>query len=112
MVNKIRIILECQNRTICRGPNSIFGRLRKEGIDVSGCTSHHLSMTQINAYQPDDYINIFSLRNWAKLRGDVLTTEQVSFFYYLLVSLQPNVAINYAGLHTREGIVTSNNCSV
>lgn len=26
--------MECQNRTICRGPNSIFGRLRKEGIDV------------------------------------------------------------------------------
>ncbi|KAJ7600958.1 phospholipase D [Mycena floridula] len=55
----IRIILECQNRTIARGPNSIFARLRKEGID------------------PDDYISVFSLRNWAKLRGDVLTTEQV-----------------------------------
>lgn len=32
---QVRIILECQNRTICRGPNSIFSRLRKEGIDVS-----------------------------------------------------------------------------
>ncbi|KAK0430281.1 uncharacterized protein EV420DRAFT_1657697 [Desarmillaria tabescens] len=56
--SSIRIILECQNRTISRGPNSIFGRLRKEGID------------------PDDYITVFSLRNWGKLR-DVLTTEQV-----------------------------------
>ncbi|PFH53919.1 hypothetical protein AMATHDRAFT_72945 [Amanita thiersii Skay4041] len=55
----IRIILECQNRTLCRGPNSIFYRLRREGID------------------PDNYITVFSLRNWAKLRGDVLTTEQV-----------------------------------
>ncbi|KAJ7288468.1 phospholipase D [Mycena rebaudengoi] len=55
----IRIILECQNRTIARGPNSIFSRLRKEGID------------------PDDHISIFSLRNWGKLRGDVLTAEQV-----------------------------------
>ncbi|RDB18070.1 Phospholipase D1 [Hypsizygus marmoreus] len=55
----IRIILECQNRTISRGPNSIFTRLRKEGIN------------------PDDYFSVFSLRNWAKLRGDVLTTEQV-----------------------------------
>ncbi|GLB38253.1 putative phospholipase [Lyophyllum shimeji] len=55
----IRIILECQNRTIARGPNSIFARLRKEGID------------------PDEYISVFSLRNWAKMRGDVLTTEQV-----------------------------------
>ncbi|KAJ6557347.1 phospholipase D [Mycena vulgaris] len=55
----IRIILECQNRTIARGPNSIFSRLRKEGID------------------PDDHISVFSLRNWGKLRGDVLSTEQV-----------------------------------
>ncbi|KAI0755244.1 phospholipase D [Daedaleopsis nitida] len=55
----IRIILECQNRTICRGPNSIYARLRKEGID------------------PDDHITVFSLRNWGKLRGEVLTTEQV-----------------------------------
>ncbi|KAL1715411.1 hypothetical protein EV715DRAFT_256257 [Schizophyllum commune] len=55
----IRIILECQNRTIARGPNSIFARLRKEGID------------------PDDYITVFSLRNWGKLKGGVLTTEQV-----------------------------------
>ncbi|KNZ80910.1 hypothetical protein J132_03610 [Termitomyces sp. J132] len=55
----IRIILECQNRTISRGPNSVFARLRKEGID------------------PDEYISLFSLRNWAKMRGDVLTTEQV-----------------------------------
>ncbi|KAI0789639.1 phospholipase D [Abortiporus biennis] len=55
----IRIILECQNRTLFRGPHSIFARLRKEGMD------------------PDDYISVFSLRNWAKLRGDVLTTEQV-----------------------------------
>ncbi|TFL02332.1 hypothetical protein BDV98DRAFT_565647 [Pterulicium gracile] len=55
----IRIILECQNRTISRGPNSIFSRLRKEGID------------------PEDYIAVFSLRTWAKFKGDVLTTEQV-----------------------------------
>ncbi|KAF9077535.1 hypothetical protein BDP27DRAFT_1311216 [Rhodocollybia butyracea] len=55
----VRIILECQNRTFARGPHSIFSRLRKEGVD------------------PDDYITVFSLRNWGKLRGDVLTTEQV-----------------------------------
>ncbi|KZT64620.1 phospholipase D [Daedalea quercina L-15889] len=57
--SSIRIIIECQNRTICRGPNSIFGRLRKEGID------------------PDDYIAFFSLRNWGKLRDGALTTEEV-----------------------------------
>nr|GAT50596.1 phospholipase D [Mycena chlorophos] len=55
----IRIILECQNRTIARGPNSIFSRLRKEGID------------------PNQYISVFSLRSWGKLKGDILTTEQL-----------------------------------
>ncbi|EEB89741.1 hypothetical protein MPER_12129, partial [Moniliophthora perniciosa FA553] len=55
----VRIILECQNRTFARGPNSIFARLRKEAID------------------PDDYITVFCLRNWGKLQGDILTTEQV-----------------------------------
>lgn len=32
--SSVRLILECQNRTICRGTTSIFSRLRKEGIDV------------------------------------------------------------------------------
>ncbi|KAG6918332.1 hypothetical protein DXG01_015191 [Tephrocybe rancida] len=30
-----------------------------------------------DASAPDDYLAVFSLRNWAKMRGDVLTTEQV-----------------------------------
>jgi phospholipase D1/2 len=34
--SSVRLILECQNRTISRGTHSIFSRLRKEGIDVSG----------------------------------------------------------------------------
>lgn len=55
----VRIIMECQNCTISRGPYSIFAQLRREGID------------------PNEYISFFSLRNWAKVRGDVLTTEQV-----------------------------------
>ncbi|WRT67553.1 uncharacterized protein IL334_004525 [Kwoniella shivajii] len=32
--SSVRLILECQNRTISRGTNSIFSRLRKEGIDT------------------------------------------------------------------------------
>lgn len=55
----LRLILECQNRTISRGTRSIFTRLRKEGID------------------PDDYIGFFSLRGWAKFKSGALTTEQV-----------------------------------
>ncbi|KAF8315399.1 phospholipase D [Clavulina sp. PMI_390] len=55
----IRIIMECQNRTICRGPHSIFARLRKEGIE------------------PNEYIAFYGLRQWGKLRGGDLTTEQI-----------------------------------
>lgn len=57
--SSVRLIMECQNRTICRGTHSIFSRLRKEGID------------------PDEYITFFSLRGWAKFKSGVLTTEQV-----------------------------------
>jgi phospholipase D1/2 len=55
----VRVIIECQNRSICRGEHSIFGRLREEGID------------------PDDYISFFSLRGWGKLSTGALTTEAV-----------------------------------
>ncbi|BEI82309.1 hypothetical protein CcaverHIS002_0301770 [Cutaneotrichosporon cavernicola] len=57
--SSVRLILECQNRTICRGTQSIFSRLRKEGIN------------------PDDYISFFSLRGWGKFDSGALTTEQV-----------------------------------
>ncbi|CAO1625909.1 unnamed protein product [Sympodiomycopsis kandeliae] len=57
--SSVRIICDCQYRSICRGEHSIFGKLRREGID------------------PDEYIGFFSLRNWGKLRGGQLTTEQV-----------------------------------
>ncbi|KAI0338902.1 phospholipase D [Trametopsis cervina] len=80
----IRIILECQNRTLSRGPNSIFARLRKEGID------------------PDDYIAVFSLRNWAKLRGDVLTTEQVYIHGKILIVDDRLAIIGSANINERS----------
>nr|AAN75150.2 SPO14 [Cryptococcus neoformans var. grubii] len=57
--SSVRLILECQNRTISRGTSSIFSRLRKVGID------------------PDNYITFFSLRGWSKFKTGVLTSEQV-----------------------------------
>ncbi|TIA70455.1 hypothetical protein E3P92_03085 [Wallemia ichthyophaga] len=55
--SSVRLIVDCQNRSICRGAQSIFARLRKEGID------------------PDDYITFFSLRNWGKFKSGNLTSE-------------------------------------
>ncbi|KAL1839960.1 hypothetical protein VTJ49DRAFT_965 [Mycothermus thermophilus] len=57
--SSIRLILQCQFRSICRGEHSIFGRLRAAGID------------------PEDYIQFFSLRQWGKLNNGVLVTEQL-----------------------------------
>ncbi|KAI9768853.1 MAG: Phospholipase D1 [Geoglossum simile] len=56
----VRLIMQCQYRSICRGSTSIFGRLRAHDID------------------PEDYIQFYSLRSWGKLGPDkMLVTEQL-----------------------------------
>ncbi|KAG9048406.1 Phospholipase D1 [Tulasnella sp. UAMH 9824] len=72
--SSIRLIVEHQNRSICRGPHSIFSRLRKEGID------------------PNDYISFFSLRGWGKLENQTLTTEQV-YIHAKIMIVDDRVAI-------------------
>lgn len=56
----IRLIMQCQYRSICRGEASIFGRVRAYGIE------------------PEDYIQFYSLRSWGRI-GPVkqLVTEQL-----------------------------------
>ncbi|EEH39580.2 phospholipase D1 [Paracoccidioides lutzii Pb01] len=56
----VRLIMQCQYRSICRGETSIFGRLRAAGIE------------------PEDYIQFFSLRSWGKIGPrKLLVTEQL-----------------------------------
>ncbi|KAA8905998.1 hypothetical protein FN846DRAFT_919255 [Sphaerosporella brunnea] len=60
--SSVRLIMHCQFLSISQGENSIFGRLRAEGIE------------------PSDYIEFFSLRNWGKLGKpglEKLVTEQL-----------------------------------
>ncbi|KAF5026180.1 hypothetical protein F66182_1744 [Fusarium sp. NRRL 66182] len=57
--SSVRLILMCQYASICRGDQSIFGRLRAAGIE------------------PEDYIGFFSLRQWGIMSNDVLVTEQL-----------------------------------
>ncbi|KAI1331758.1 phospholipase D [Xylariaceae sp. FL0255] len=58
--SSVRLIMQFQYRSICRGPNSIFGRLEALGIE------------------PETYINFFSLRNWGHLgKKNALVTEQL-----------------------------------
>lgn len=45
----VRLIMQYQYRSICRGESSIFGRLRAQGIE------------------PEDYIQFYGLRTWGKI---------------------------------------------
>ena len=56
----VRLIMQSQFRSICRGDSSIFGRLRAEGIE------------------PEDYIQFYSLRSWGRIGPTkAITTEQL-----------------------------------
>lgn len=56
----VRLIMQCQFRSICRGEGSIFGRLRAQGIE------------------PEDFVNFYSLRSWGKIGPNkTLVTEQL-----------------------------------
>ncbi|GKU13535.1 unnamed protein product [Fusarium langsethiae] len=55
----VRLILMCQYASICRGEQSIFGRLRAADIE------------------PEEYISFYSLRQWGIMSNDVLVTEQL-----------------------------------
>ncbi|KAI1120803.1 phospholipase D [Nemania abortiva] len=58
--SSVRLIMQFQYRSICRGPHSIFGRLEASGIN------------------PEDYISFFSLRTWGRIgKKNSLVTEQL-----------------------------------
>ncbi|KAF3940462.1 hypothetical protein ABW19_dt0205462 [Dactylella cylindrospora] len=58
--SSVRLIMQCQFRSICRGEGSIFGKLRANGID------------------PEEYIQFYALRSWGKIGPQQqLVTEQL-----------------------------------
>ncbi|KAF1962437.1 phospholipase D [Byssothecium circinans] len=58
--SSVRLIMQCQYRSICRGEQSIFGRLRAVGIE------------------PEDYIQFYALRSWGEIGPDkTMVTEQL-----------------------------------
>lgn len=72
--SSVRLILQCQYRSICRGEHSIFGRLRAAGIE------------------PEDYIQFFSLRQWGKIGNNMLTTEQL-YIHAKVIIVDDRVAL-------------------
>ncbi|KAJ2978052.1 hypothetical protein NUW58_g7617 [Xylaria curta] len=58
--SSVRLIMQFQYRSICRGPHSIFGRLEAAGVN------------------PENYISFFSLRTWGRIgKKNALVTEQL-----------------------------------
>lgn len=82
--SSVRLILQCQFRSICRGEHSIFGRLRAAGIE------------------PEDYIQFFSLRQWGKFPSNVLTTEQLYIHAKCIIVDDRTALIGSANINERS----------
>lgn len=81
----VRLIMQCQYRSICRGETSIFGRLRALGID------------------PEDYIQFFSLRAWGKIGPQKqLVTEQLYIHAKCMIVDDRAVIIGSANINERS----------
>ncbi|KAK9464553.1 hypothetical protein V1512DRAFT_212936 [Lipomyces arxii] len=81
----VRLIMQCQYRSISRGSNSIFGRLNKAGIN------------------PEDYIQFFSLRKWGKIGPyDQLVTEQLYIHAKIMVVDDRAAIIGSANINERS----------
>lgn len=81
----IRLIMQCQFRSICRGESSIFGRLRAEGIE------------------PEDYIQFYSLRSWGKIGPNKsIVTEQLYIHAKCMVVDDKIAIIGSANINERS----------
>ncbi|RMD41554.1 hypothetical protein DV735_g3568, partial [Chaetothyriales sp. CBS 134920] len=81
----VRLIMQYQYRSICRGESSIFGRLRSNGID------------------PDQYIQFFSLRQWGRVGPkNALVTEQLYIHAKIMVVDDRIAIIGSANINERS----------
>ncbi|KAJ5119591.1 hypothetical protein N7448_010260 [Penicillium atrosanguineum] len=81
----VRLIMQCQYRSICRGETSIFGRLRALGIE------------------PEDYIQFYSLRAWGKIGPTKqLVTEQLYIHAKCMVVDDRAAIIGSANINERS----------
>ncbi len=85
----VRLIMQCQFRSICRGEGSIFGRLRSEGIE------------------PEDFISFFSLRSWGKIGPrKMLVTEQLYIHAKVIIVDDRIALIGSANINERSMLGT------
>lgn len=83
--SSVRLIMQFQYRSICRGQNSIFGRLKAVGIE------------------PEDYIQFFSLRQWGRIgTHNQLVTEQLYIHAKTIIVDDRVVLIGSANINERS----------
>ncbi|KAK2625021.1 hypothetical protein QTJ16_005390 [Diplocarpon rosae] len=81
----VRLIMQCQFRSICRGETSIFGRLRAQGID------------------PEEYVQFYSLRSWGRIGPKkMLVTEQLYIHAKVIIVDDRIALIGSANINERS----------
>jgi phospholipase D1/2 len=81
----IRLIMQCQFRSICRGEGSIFGRLRSHGME------------------PEDFVQFYSLRTWGKIGPKkMLVTEQLYIHAKIIIVDDRIALIGSANINERS----------
>lgn len=81
----VRLIMQCQFRSICRGESSIFQRLTNAGVN------------------PHDYVRFYSLRQWGKIGPQkCLTTEQLYIHAKCMIVDDRHVIIGSANINERS----------
>ncbi|KAI9740855.1 MAG: Phospholipase D1 [Claussenomyces sp. TS43310] len=81
----VRLIMQCQFRSISRGEKSIFGRLRAEGIE------------------PEEFVSFYSLRAWGKIGPNkMLVTEQLYIHAKVIIVDDRIALIGSANINERS----------
>ncbi|KAI4257953.1 MAG: hypothetical protein L6R42_005375 [Xanthoria sp. 1 TBL-2021] len=81
----VRLIMQCQYRSICRGATSIFERLREKDV------------------VPEDYIQFYGLRSWGKIGPNKqLVTEQLYIHAKCMVVDDKVAIIGSANINERS----------
>lgn len=83
--SSVRLIMQCQFRSICRGETSIFERLRARSIE------------------PEDYIQFYSLRSWGKIGpAGTIVTEQLYIHAKIMIVDDRVAVIGSANINERS----------
>ncbi|RKF54655.1 Phospholipase D1 [Erysiphe neolycopersici] len=81
----VRLIMQCQFRSICRGEGSIFGRLKSHGV------------------HPQDFVQFYSLRSWGRIGPKkVLVTEQLYIHAKAIIADDRVALIGSANVNERS----------